>query len=70
VSKSIGQPAFVLVQVRVRIDRSWESEGKIDLTMLGSYGKGPRIVTGLVPEKTHTPPSEIRENAEEALPAL
>jgi hypothetical protein len=33
------------------------------------YEGGPRIVTGLVPGKPRTPPSEIRENAEGALPA-
>jgi hypothetical protein len=38
VSKSSGQLAFVvLVRARVRIDRSWESEGRTDPTMLGSY---------------------------------
>jgi hypothetical protein len=44
VSKSSGQPAFVvLVRVGVRIDRSWESEGKTDPRMLGSYRKGAYV---------------------------
>jgi hypothetical protein len=40
VSKSSGQLAFVvLVWARVRIDRSWESEGETDPTTMGSHRK-------------------------------
>src|SRR6267154_1347637 len=43
-SESGFQLAFVvLVRAGVRIDRSWESEGKTDPTMLGSYRRGAHV---------------------------
>jgi hypothetical protein len=41
VSESGGQLEFVvLVRAGIRIDQSWESEGKTDPTLLGSYRRG------------------------------
>jgi hypothetical protein len=54
VSESGGQPAsVVLVRAGVRIDRSWESEGKTDPTMLGSYRRGAHVSSQGSSRKNH-----------------
>jgi hypothetical protein len=52
--ESGDQPAFVLlVRAGIRIDRSWESVGKTDPTMLGAYRRGGHVSSQGSSQRNH-----------------